>query len=80
MSDPDYITVVKNTIEEVVSQYRVNSEDDDGKYFSIKDQLLWETMKVMIRGKTISYSSYKNKEKKQIWIRFGKTTKWVICE
>ena len=63
MSDPDYITVVKNTIEEVVSQYRVNSEDDDGKYFSIKDQLLWETMKVMIRGKTISYSSYKNKEK-----------------
>ena len=63
LSDPDYVSVVKNTIEEVVSQYRVNSEDDDGKYFSINDQLLWETMKVMIRGKTISYSSYKNKEK-----------------
>ena len=47
----------------MVSQYRVNSEDDDGKYFSINDKLLWETMKVMIRGKTISYSSYKNKEK-----------------
>jgi hypothetical protein len=47
----------------VVSQYRVNSEDDDGNYFSINDQLLWETMKVMKRGKTISYSSYKNKEK-----------------
>jgi flagellar hook-length control protein FliK len=47
----------------VVSQYRVNSEDDDGNYFSIDDQLLWETMKVMKRGKTISYSSYKNKEK-----------------
>ena len=63
LSDPDYVSVVNNTIEEVVSQYRVNSEDDDGKYFSINDQLLWETMKVMIRGKTISYSSYKNKEK-----------------
>ena len=48
----------------MVSQYRVNSEDDDCKYVSINDQLLWETMKVMIRGKTISYSSYKNKEKK----------------
>ena len=47
----------------MVSQYRVNSEDDDGNYFSIIDQLLWETMKVMKRGKTISYSSYKNKEK-----------------
>ena len=63
LSDPDYVSVVKNIIEEVVSQYRVNSEDDGGKYFSINDQLLWETMKVMIRGKTISYSSYKNKEK-----------------
>jgi c-di-GMP-related signal transduction protein len=31
--------------------------------FSINDQLLWETMKVMLRAKTISYSSYKNKEK-----------------
>jgi hypothetical protein len=30
----------KNTIEEVVSLYRINSEDDDGKYFSINDQLL----------------------------------------
>ena len=47
----------------MVSQYRVNSEDDDGKYVSINDQLLLETMKVMIRGKTISYSSYKNKKK-----------------
>ena len=47
----------------MVSQYRVNSEDDDGKYFSINDQLLWETMKAMLRAKTISYSSYKNKEK-----------------
>ena len=65
MSDHDYVSVVKHTIEEVVSQYRVNSEDDDGKYFSINDQLLWETLKVMIRSKTISYSSYKNKEKKQ---------------
>jgi hypothetical protein len=65
LSDHDYVSVVKNTIKEVVSQYRVNSEDDDGKYFSINDKLLWETMKVMIRGKTISYSSYKNKEKNQ---------------
>ena len=31
LSDHDYVSVVKNTIKEVVSQYRVNSEDDDGK-------------------------------------------------
>ena len=63
LSDHDNVSAVKNTIEEVVSLYRINSEDDDGKYFSINDQLLWETIKVMIRCKTISYSSYKNKEK-----------------
>jgi hypothetical protein len=63
LSDHDNVSAVKNTIEEVVSLYRINSEDDDGKYFSINDQLLWETMKAMLRAKTISYSSYKNKEK-----------------
>ena len=56
----------------MVSQYRVNSEDDDGKYVSINDQLLWETMKVMIRGKTISYSSYKNKKKNKSESDLGK--------
>ena len=56
----------------MVSQYRVNSEDDDGKYVSINDQLLWETMKVKIRGKTISYSSYKNKEKNKSESDLGK--------
>ena len=56
----------------MVSQYRVNSEDDDGKYFSINDQLLWEIMKVMIRDKTISYSSYTNKEKNKSESDLGK--------
>ena len=38
--------------------------------FVINDQLFLETLLMEIRGKTISYSAFKNKEKK----RNGKTT------
>ena len=31
--------------------------------FSINDQVLFETLKLQIRGKTISYASWKKKEK-----------------
>ena len=31
--------------------------------FSIDDQLLWETLKLLIRGKSISYSSFRKKER-----------------
>jgi len=58
----------------VVSQFRVNSEDDDGKYLSINDQLLWETMKVMIRGKIISYSSYMEKQLSELYANNGNET------
>ena len=29
--------------------------------FSVNDQLFWETLKLMIRGKTISYATYKKR-------------------
>jgi aspartyl/asparaginyl beta-hydroxylase (cupin superfamily) len=60
LSDHDYVSVVKNTIEEVVSLYRINSEDDDGKYFSINDQLLWET-RGMVRFVRYTYITVNNK-------------------
>jgi hypothetical protein len=34
--------------------------------FSIDDQLFWETIKIMLRGKTISYSTFKKKERENI--------------
>jgi hypothetical protein len=34
--------------------------------FSIDDQLFWETLKIMLRGKTISYSTFKKKERKYL--------------
>ena len=39
-----------------------NKDTIDGNSFSINDQLLLETILLMIRGETIKYSSYKKKE------------------
>ena len=38
-----------------------NKDTIDGNSFSINDQLLLETILLMIRGETIKYSSYKKK-------------------
>ena len=62
--DKEYIQIVKNCIHDFIEQYR----DDDCENlmdasFSIDDQLLWETLKLLIRGKTISYSSFRKKER-----------------
>ena len=40
--------------------------DDLVIHFTINDQLLLETLLTEIRGKTISYASYRKKEKKEI--------------
>ena len=62
--DPDYVTLVKNCIHEVILQYSVPTLDED-LAFSINDQLLWEIIKMTIRGKTIAFASHKKgKEKK----------------
>ena len=53
LRDPDYIQLVKNTIEETVSN---NTEADA--------QLLWDTIKCQIRGASIRYSSNKKRSKK----------------
>jgi hypothetical protein len=44
-------------------------EDNENMFdikFSIDDQLFWETLKIMLRGKTISYSTFKKKERVNI--------------
>ena len=62
--DKDYINIVKTCIGECIDQYKTTqSEIFEEIQFSISDQLFWETLKMMIRGRTISYSSYKKKER-----------------
>ena len=56
--DKEYVDLVKDTIKSTLDQYRINNNT-----FSIDDQLLWETLLLMIRGKTIYYSSTKKKKK-----------------
>ncbi len=49
---------MKNNISETVAQYKVDTDE-----YSIDDQLLFETILLMIRGETINYSPFKKKER-----------------
>ena len=64
LSDPAYVKVVKDCINETVDEYKINGdiENPQSTTFSINDQLLFETLKLQIRGKTISYAAWKKKE------------------
>ena len=75
LGDIEYVDLIKTCISETVNQYKVNNLNQENTeptllQFSINDQLFWETLKLMIRGKTISYSTYKkrsqNEREKQI--------------
>jgi hypothetical protein len=53
-------------IAEVIGQYKtVDNENMFDIKFSIDDQLFWETLKIMLRGKTISYSTIKKKKERK---------------
>ena len=64
LSDPAYVKVFKDCINETVDEYKINGdiENPQSTTFSINDQLLFETLKLQIRGKTISYAPWKKKE------------------
>ena len=64
LSDPAYVKLVKDCINETVDEYKINGdiENPQPHTFSINDQLLFETLKLQIRGKTISYAAWKKKE------------------
>ena len=71
LNDLEYVNLVKETINEVLSQYRTDENENlENATYSIDDHLLWETLKLVIRGKTIQYSSYKkqvrDKKEKQL--------------
>ena len=63
--DPDYIKLIKDCIQETILQYSVPKENDEETAFSLDDQLLWEMLKLSIRGKTIAYSTHKKRSREQ---------------
>ena len=64
LNDVEYVNLVKECINEVIGQYRTDENESlENATYSISDNLLWETIKFTIRGKTIKYSSFKKKER-----------------
>ena len=68
--DIDYINTIKQKIQEVKKQYcalvynmeNIDKIDNTDIHFRINCQLLLETLLMEIRGKTVSYSSFKKKQ------------------
>ena len=66
----EYIKIINNKIDEVKRQYALPVYDienipDQQIQFTINDQLFLETLLIELRGKSISYSSYKKKQVEQ---------------
>jgi DNA-dependent RNA polymerase auxiliary subunit epsilon len=69
--DIDYINMVKEKFLDVKKQYsalvynfdEIDNVSNEDIHFTINGQLLLETLLMEICGKTISYSSYKKKQK-----------------
>ena len=64
---------------EVIGQCK--TEDNENMFdikFSIDDQLFWETLKIMLRGKTISYSTFKKKERENIELNLNQSSLFYI--
>ena len=65
LKDQRYVEEIKNCIKNTKQQYQIRNiqmPNDDPNNFNINSQLLFETLKFEIRGKTIAYSSAKKKE------------------
>ena len=70
LRDIDFVKIIKQVIKEVKNQYaalvydreNINLIEDDQLTLTIDDQLFLEILLLEIRGKCISYSSYKRKE------------------
>ena len=69
LKDPEYVKTIKEKIKEIKEQYiELNQTEDINTLsleeirFSVNDQLFLETLLMEIRGKTISYSSFKKKK------------------
>ena len=74
LSDAEYLNIINNKIEEIKAQYALPVYDlnnielvpNDHLQFVIDDQLFLETLLMEIRGKSISYASFKKKQKDKL--------------
>ena len=70
LTDKEYVQCIKSVINNITLQYAVpvynmdsiKEIDPDNIAFTISDQLFFETLLMEIRGKSISYASYKKKK------------------
>jgi len=64
LHDEQYIQEIKQVIRENIERYAIPGQNLENKdiLFEINDQLFFETLKMEIRKKTISYSSKKKRE------------------
>ena len=74
LKDRKYIEEVKSCITKVKEQFMIpvynfenikGNENDDSLHFTISDQLFLDVLMMEIRGKTISYSAFKQKQKRE---------------
>ena len=68
LTDTEFVNKVKQNINEVITEYEYDRDMDlenPEKTFRIDGHLLWETIKMKIRGTAISCSSYKNQKTKR---------------
>ena len=72
LKDPQYVEIVKKCIEEVTELYQAeyqientNEINYDNMEFTINDQLLFDTLKLSIRGQTIPYCAKKKREREE---------------
>ena len=74
LKDKEYMQIIKKVIKDVKNQYAALVYDFDNldtipeEYiqFRINDQLFFETLLMEIRGKTISYATFKKKEENKL--------------
>lgn len=73
LKDKTYVDIVKNLINQIKHQYscyvynrdKIPSIENENLSFIISDQLFLGILLMEIRGKSISYSTYKKKETKR---------------
>ena len=80
LTDKEYVELIKKKIVDVKAQYacpvycfeNIKSVENTSLCFTISDQLLLDILLTEIRGKTISYSTYKKEKSTEREISLGK--------
>ena len=63
LKNKDYIKLAKDTIQKHIDTNKTNDEQDiNNRELTINDQLFLETLLMIIRGKTIQFSSFNKKK------------------